>query len=68
MPEIGSIKKKKKKQPKASKSEVVSAYSEEGKSRQRKNDLITRICWIAGIALTLILVVVFVTLALLGKF
>jgi len=67
VPEIGSIKKKKKKGRKPPSSEVVSAYSEEGKSRQRRGEALTRLCWIFGIALTLVGVALILTFAFLGK-
>ncbi len=50
MPEFGSYKKKNDESKKKS-SEIVSAYSEEGKRRQKKAESLNRLYWGIGLAL-----------------
>ena len=68
MPEYGSIKKKAKKgeKPKIKKSEVVSAYSEEGKKRQERLRLLNAVALIGSAVLLVSLLAVFLSLALTG--
>ncbi len=53
MPEFGGYKKKSDESKKKS-SEVVSAYSEEGKKRQKKAESLNRLYWGIGLALGLL--------------
>lgn len=53
MPEFGSYKKKSDESKKKS-GEVVSAYSEEGKKRQKKAESLNRLYWGIGLALGLL--------------
>ena len=68
MPEYGSIKKKAKKgeKQKIKKSEVVSAYSEEGKKRQERQRLLNAVALIGSAVLLVSLLAVFLSLALTG--
>ena len=63
MPELGEPNKKKKKENAPSKGEVVSAYSEDGKDRQKKEKAkahaLTVVVILLGIALFAVLVFLF---------